>query len=182
MSIRKIDVYKFINDKEREVLKSKSEPLRDLYLSLQTDHFEKIMVDSGLRDVEFIEAVKVVKHVVETLRDNLDYGSYAISDIIKGLDNITTEKDQSNSAKSRINYDYIIPIREARIAHENMRSNIIEEFSKIKAAAKSAKSAKQACTILEELGFDISGIVSSKKNEVAVLTVDSTLLGLPENK
>lgn len=179
MSIKKQQVYDFLNRKEAEVMKEKVRPLEEKWSESKKTHRELVLASNGVRNEEFEESAKNIVSSLEKLRDNLDYSNGNINVTISTLKSLTQD---GKTLEWSINYDSVSCIDESYRKFVNTRKEVNTEFKKITRAVRSLRTGKQAVDFLNKLGFDASGIKPEPKKEVAILKVDSDLLGLPESK
>lgn len=175
--LKKSTVLAFINEKEREVLANKTNPLKAEYQRLKDEHYDSVLKNSGANTEEFRKLSGDVASTLTNLRDELDYNNYDLIDTIRTLSKISNgEKPFTNN----ISYTKIDVVREAEEKYSGASREIREEFSKIRSMLKSLSTGNQGRKMLQELGFDVSELTPSKKNEVMALNINSSLLGLPE--
>lgn len=176
--MKKQDIYTYLTYKRRETLNNKTDSLFKEWVEEENQETRLRLMASGADFDKMITAMSVAKNELEKVRDALDWGNSEINTAINAMEKMATNDNVVKIAKNSIKKG--VESERARHAYNEKRRLVLEEFSKIDSMVKSTSSAKKACGILEELGFDVSKIEVKPRNEIATTNVNKELLGLPE--
>lgn len=180
MAVTKSVLYKFLSVKQQEVNKEKLVPLTSLYDELkEAAKLENIMnagIDLEVASKQFLEILNLSTQINEISNDSWsnigwgvkrEIGRYSTKELI-------IEKIVAESA-----YEETDQMRDLRVEIQSVRERIAFQFEQLIAVVKN-NSASKSFKLLKEMGFDVSALDVTPKNEVLALKVDSELLGLPE--
>lgn len=180
MPLKKSDLYKFIGNKETEVMKEKVNPLRKYVSDLKNEHVKRILKQNHFEDDKVKESMNTVLNAALNLRDDLDWSNNRLAHLMSVLEQLLDEEQAHQAFKTNIDFDSIPEINKAQLHCKSVAHEMRKQFNNIRAVVKSKNTAKQGYEILKELGFDVSQIEPAEKNEVMTLNVNRELLGLPE--
>ncbi|EJL1744872.1 hypothetical protein NL882_001241 [Listeria monocytogenes] len=124
------------------------------------------------------EAFKKVKQVVSgesTMADSLFYGCFRE---LKAAPVCNTFEEFESYIKNCIAWWSFPGFSELEHAYESEKSEIYNEYDKVRELMKSIPSTQKCIAELEKIGFDLSDLKPEVTKAVAIIEVDKTKLGL----
>ncbi|HGE6632101.1 TPA: hypothetical protein ACGB9C_003128 [Listeria monocytogenes] len=176
MTIYKRDLYELIEEAKKERIKKIREKHR---VDVKT-HIENIIKDKNLEEdlKEFIscknKAVDLAGKLYEYIPTRCgSISSTANMSIIPSYDFLLEEL-------SEIRFSRDETLRQFRYNQDSETNSVYQEYQKLEGQIK-ALTGKQGYELLKNLGFDVSSIdveAKQKQNQIAIVLLDKTLLGI----
>lgn len=179
-------VHSFIEDKRNALLDKLVKPLEEEYDTFEKKKHSELMNQLDIKII--VASYKLINGEFAKLIENNDciagdqWGT--LRDIMWDMNGLGSENGIDAIVDDATDY-YLLGGEEGsklKLKITKKREEINDEYDRILQMVRGVGSAKRAVEALDELGFDTSAIKGTQSMAVAVLNVNSALLGLPERK
>lgn len=181
MAITKSILYTFLGDKKTAVIKEKLVPLKEKYSQLERvaalERLEANKIDLDVVSKKYLD-ILALSEKIESI--SLKYCSIGYR-IRTEISEYSTAELVKNKIVKEIKSEKTDEMRDLEVEIQSVRERIDFQFRQLEALVR-ANSANKTLKLFKEMGFDVSELDVTPKNEVLALKVDSELLGLPEGE
>lgn len=183
MAISKDQIYKFIDDKKKESLKKEVQPLEEKWMESKRRDESLHLVELGADFETLSEKAKDLIKDLTPIREGCEYYSrLAAGDLISSLEVVTNADAYKERVIDCSSVSYSPKTEKLKSAWRLKTDAVNAEFAKLRNVTKSLRTGKQGKKMLEELGFDVSGIVEAEGDLLPSTKFNTDLLGLKKDK
>ena len=175
--INKEAVYSFLNERRSKIISEKVDPLSDEIRIMRGKIVEDILAEFGGLE-KTANKFKEIYGLTLEISDKLSYAYGNLDNILRGSSSLSNQETLETHIMNSI--DDTIEIEQKKAFRDNARNDINYDFKKLNEMVKRCSTGNQAFRNLKEIGFDVSSIKTTIKQELVVLKVNNDLLGLPE--